>query len=159
MPKFTIIMKRFILPLLCTLSITTLVNAQSVDPYTPQQPQQQSRLPKDSATKRAVRQLKTLERQLNLNEDQVLQLQVILVNRDIVMDSLFHNPTGDPRTDGRARRSVQQDADQKIDAILTDDQKNLYQQWKQQQKQKALEKKQQNQRNNPVNNNGQNNPQ
>jgi periplasmic protein CpxP/Spy len=152
-------MKRFILPLLCTLSINTLVNAQSVDPYTSQQQRQQPRIPKDSATKRAVRQLKTLERQLNLNEDQVLQLQVILVNRDIVMDSLFHNPTGDPRSDARARRSVQQDADQKISAILTNDQKTLYQQWKQQQKQKALERKQQNQGNAPVNNNGQSNPQ
>lgn len=134
-------MMRFILPLLCVLSIHSLVNAQSVDPYTPQQ-QQPSRIPKDSATKRAVRQLKVLEKQLQLNEDQVLQMQVILVNRDIVMDSLFHNPSGDPRADGRARRSVQQDADQKINGLLTDDQKALYQQWKQQQKEKMMARRQ-----------------
>jgi hypothetical protein len=136
-------MKQFLLFLLCTLFLHTLVKAQSVDPYTPRQPQQQPRTPKDSATKRAARQLKTLSRALNLNEDQVLQLQVILINRDIVMDSLFHNPSGNQRSDGQARRSVQQDADQKINAILTDDQKALYQQWKQQQIDKARQRKQQ----------------
>ena len=136
-------MKQFILFQLCTLFMHTLVKAQSVDPYTSQQPQQQTRTPKDSATKRAVRQLKMLSHALNLNEDQVLQLQVILINRDIVMDSLFHNPSGNRRSDGQARRSVQQDADQKINAILTDDQKTLYQQWKEQQRQKARQRKQQ----------------
>jgi Spy/CpxP family protein refolding chaperone len=60
-----------------------------------------------------------------------------------VMDSLFHNPSGNQRSDGQARRSVQQDADQKINAILTDDQKALYQQWKQQQIDKARQRKQQ----------------
>jgi protein CpxP len=138
-------MTRFVLLLLFTLSIHTLVTAQTPDPYTPTQ---QAHGPKDSATRRAVRQLKMLEKQLHLNEDQVLQFQVILINRDVAMDSLQHNPSGDRRTDGRTRRSIQQDADQKINAILTEDQKVLYQQWKQQQKQRMQQRRLQNQESN-----------
>src|SRR6185437_1116979 len=139
-------MKQIVLFALLTLSLHTTVNAQTPDPYTPM-PQKKAR--QDSATKRAVRQLKTLEKRLHLNEDQVLQLQVILINRDVAMDSVARRqpvgPAAPPgsgrasdfrRTDNRARRSIQQDADQKINAILTDDQKTLYQQWKQEQKEK-----------------------
>ena len=126
-------MKQIVLLALLALSLHTIVNAQTPDPYTPLN--QQSR-PKDSATKRAVRQLKTLEKRLHLNEDQVLQLQVILINRDVAMDSVQNNPSGDRRTDNRSRRAIQQDADQKLNAILTEDQKTLYQQWKEEQKEK-----------------------
>ena len=121
-------MTRFVLFVLFTLSLHTLVNAQP---------------PKDSATQRAVRQLRMMEKQLHLNEDQVLQLQVILINRDVAMDSIQHNPSGDKRTDGHAKRSIQQDADQKINAILTDDQKTLYQQFKEKQKERMQERRQQ----------------
>jgi len=138
-------MKQIVLFALLTLSLHAIVNAQTPDPYTPiNQPHS-----KDSATKRAVRQLKTLEKRLHLNEDQVLQLQVILINRDVAMDSVARRqpvgPAAPPgsgrasdfrRTDNRARRSIQQDADQMVNAILTDDQKTLYQQWKQEQKEK-----------------------
>lgn len=159
---------RFALFLLFALSLSSLLKAQTPDPSVgPLAPSvlgarptstQQARGPKDSATKRAVHQLKMLEKQLHLNEDQVLQLQVILINRDIAMDSIARRPSVGPvappdsgrasdfrRTDGQARRSIQQDADQKINALLTDDQKPLYQQWKQQQKQKMQEKRQANQ--------------
>lgn len=127
-------MTRFVLFALLTLSLHAFVNAQTPDPYTPIQ--QKPHPQKDSATKRAVRQLRTMEKQLHLNEDQVLQLQVILINRDVAMDSVQQNPSGDRRTDNRARRSVQQEADQKINAILTADQKTLYQQWKEKQKER-----------------------
>jgi protein CpxP len=134
-------MTRFALCILFALSLSTLVKAQTPDPYTPNQ---QPRGPKDSATKRAARQLKMMEKQLHLNEDQVLQLQIILINRDIAMDSVQHNPSGDRRTDGQTRRSIQQDADQKINALLTDDQKPLYQQWKEQQKRRMQQRRQAN---------------
>ena len=126
-------MKQIVLFALLTLSLHAIVNAQTPDPYTPLQQHPHS---KDSATKRAVRQLKTLENRLHLNEDQVLQLQVILINRDVAMDSVQNNPSGDRRTDNRARRAIQQDADQKVNALLTEDQKTLYQQWKEEQKEK-----------------------
>lgn len=151
-------MKQIVLCALLTLSLHTIANAQtpdaqpSVGPAAPHflgRPSDFRPHSKDSATKRAVRQLKTLENRLRLNEDQVLQLQVILINRDVAMDSVARRqpvgPAAPPgsgrasdfrRTDNRARRSIQQDADQKINAILTDDQKTLYQQWKEEQKQK-----------------------
>jgi protein CpxP len=136
-------MKRFALFALLTLCLQSLLNAQTPDPYSPVPSKNQPR--QDSATKRAVRQLRMLEKQLRLNEDQVLQLQVILINRDVAMDSVQHNPSGDHRTDNRARRSIQQDADQKINAILTDDQKTLYQQWKAEQREKMAMRRQLNQ--------------
>ena len=138
-------MKQIVLCALLTLSLHTIANAQtpdaqpSVGPAAPHflgRPSDFRPHSKDSATKRAVRQLKTLENRLRLNEDQVLQLQVILINRDVAMDSVQNNPSGNRRTDNRARRAIQQDADQKVNALLTDDQKTLYQQWKQEQKEK-----------------------
>ncbi|HXB07427.1 MAG TPA: hypothetical protein VNW04_09935, partial [Puia sp.] len=110
------------------------VHAQTTDTASlrPQQP---------SPTKQAAHQLKMLQQQLNLSEDQVTQMQVILIHRDVALDSIRQsaNPAGgnaDRRQDGRARREINQDADQKINALLTADQKPLYQQWKQQQREK-----------------------
>ena len=98
--------------------------------------------PKPSPTQQAAHQLKTLEKKLRLTQDQVLQLQVILINRDVAIDSLRHNSSGDRRTENHGRRSIQQRADQQIDALLTDDQKTLYEQWKQEQRQKAALRRQ-----------------
>src|SRR5258708_5304244 len=89
---------------------------------------------KPDPTKQAVRQLKMLQQQLDLTEDQVTQMQVILIHRDIALDSIRNNPSGDSRSNGRARRQINQDADQKINTLLTADQKPLYAQWKEQQK-------------------------
>ena len=141
-------MKRIVLFALLALSLQTIVNAQTPDPYTPIQSKPHTQ---DSATKRAVRQLKMLEKRLHLNEDQVLQLQVILINRDVAMDSVQQYPSGDRRTDNHARRTIQQDADQKINAILTDDQKTLYQQWKEEQKERMELRRQMNQGSDSVN--------
>jgi Spy/CpxP family protein refolding chaperone len=102
---------------------------------------------KPDPTKQAVRQLKMLQQQLNLTEDQVTQMQVILIHRDVVLDSIRQSTAGgngDRRSNGRARREINQDADQKINALLTADQKPLYQQWKQQQREKLMEKRQMN---------------
>lgn len=98
-------------------------------------------------TKQAVRQLKMLQKQLNLTEDQVLQLQVILINRDVALDSIRRSThaaggNANPHSDGRTRREVNRDADQKINALLTEEQKPVYQQWKQQMREKAREKRQ-----------------
>ena len=96
---------------------------------------------KASPTRQAAHQLNNLEKQLHLSQDQVLQLQVILINRDVAMDSLRNNTSGDRHTESRIRRGIMQSADRQIDALLTDDQKTLYQQWKQQQREKAMERR------------------
>jgi hypothetical protein len=165
-------MKRFILSILLAVGLVTLTAAQNpaaaqilaapqnqAGPQTPtaaqtpaaaQAPaaaQTQTRdttrpASKRPATERAVHQLKTLEKRLQLSQDQVLQLQVILIHKDIAMDSIRNNTSGDRRTDNRSRHSVQQDADTKINAMLTQQQRTLYQQWKQEQHEKALQRKQ-----------------
>jgi len=120
-------MKRSLSLLIFTLSLGLTLHAQSTD-TTGTQPK------KPNPTKQAVHQLKTLQQQLNLTEDQVTQMQVILIQRDVALDSIRNYPSGDRRSDGRARRRINQDADQKINALLTADQKPLYQQWKQAQR-------------------------
>lgn len=113
------------LSLIFALGLGLILHAQTPDSAGPQPK-------KPNPAKQAVRQLKMLQQQLDLSEEQVTQLQVILINRDIALDSIRHNPSGDRRSDGRARREINHEADQKINALLTADQKPLYQQWKQQ---------------------------
>ena len=154
-------MMRSLLLIFFTLCLHSLLSAQTPDTTAPKPGR-----PKLEATKRAAQQLKRLQKLLNLTDDQVLQFQVILINRDIAMDSIARrHPVGPPappspgrasdfrRSDNRARRRIQQDADNKINALLTDDQKPLYQQWKRQQREKLMEKRRQNQLNNPAQNN------
>ena len=130
-------MKRSLSILIFALGLGLAASAQTTD-TTNQQPK------KPNPTKQAVRQLKMLQQQLNLTEDQVTQMQVILIHRDVTLDSLRNNPTNDRRTDGRARREVNRDADQKINDLLTADQRPLYAQWKEQQKEKMMEKRKNN---------------
>ncbi|GGB17445.1 hypothetical protein [Puia dinghuensis] len=126
-------MKRSLGFIMFVLGLNLIVHAQAPD--TTGQPQK-----KPSPAKQAAHQLQILQQQLNLSEDQVQQLQVILINRDVALDSIRNNPSSDARTDNRSRRDINRDADQKINALLTDQQKPLYQQWKQQQREKAQEK-------------------
>ena len=123
------------LAILFTLSLGLTLHAQTAD--TAAMP-----VKKPNPTKQAVHQLKMLQQQLNLSEDQVTQMQVILIQRDVALDSLRNNPSGDRRSDGRTRRGINQVADQKINTLLTADQRPLYLQWKQQQREKYLEKRQ-----------------
>jgi Spy/CpxP family protein refolding chaperone len=131
-------MKRTFLLILLVAGFHTLVHAQAPD--TTAQPG----LKRSDPATRAARQLRILENQLHLTQDQVLQVQVILVTKTVTMDSLQNNPSGNTRSDNRARRGVQQDADRQIMALLTDQQKTIYQQWKEQQRQKMMQKRQNN---------------
>jgi Spy/CpxP family protein refolding chaperone len=117
-------MKRSLSLLIFTFTLGLTLNAQ-----TPDSTGTQSK--KNNPTKQAVRQLKMLQQKLNLTEDQVTQMQVILIHRDVTLDSLRNDPSGNRRSNGRTRREINQDADQKINALLTADQKPLYEQWKQ----------------------------
>ena len=129
-------MKRFVLLAGIGFGTCLFVRAQTPDTTLPQSAQR-----KASPTRQAARQLKTLEQQLHLTQDQVLQLQVILINRDIAMDSLRNNPSVDHRGESHTRRGIIQTADQQINSLLTADQKPLYQQWKQAQRDKAMQRR------------------
>jgi hypothetical protein len=131
-------MKRTLLLILLVAGFHTLVPAQTPD--TTLQPG----LKKPDPVKRASRQLRMLENQLHLTQDQVLQVQVILITETVSLDSIRNNPSGNPRSDNRARRGILQDADRQITALLTDQQKPLYEQWKAQQRQKMMQRRQNN---------------
>ena len=96
---------------------------------------------KGTPTKRAAHQLNVLQEKLNLNQDQVIQLNMILLNRETSLDSLKTNQSGDKKSDMRAHRNIARGADQQINALLTDDQKKLYQQWKETMKEERIEKR------------------
>ncbi|HEV3410921.1 MAG TPA: hypothetical protein VG101_00525 [Puia sp.] len=86
-----------------------------------------------SPPERAARQLNTLQKNLNLNQDQVIKLRMVLLRLNIALDSLRTNPSGDKKSDNQARRAITQDADGKIYAVLTIDQQLAYAKWKQEQ--------------------------
>jgi protein CpxP len=132
-------MKRFIIILICIAGMNGAILAQTTD-STQKQPSTTSVMQKGTPTKRAIHQLKVLQEKLNLNDDQVDQIHIVLMNQAIALDSLKTNPSADIKSDRRSRREIVQDADQKINALLTDDQKKLYKQWKDDQKAQRLQK-------------------
>jgi hypothetical protein len=140
-------MKSILLLLIFGIGLHGLIHAQSTDsslydtPVRPGMAQQGAPGPKKSPPERAAQQLKVLANKLNLNQGQVIQLRMILLNKVIALDSINNNPSGDPKADGRARKSINQDADGRTYALLDTDQQLQYAQWKQEQKQRAEERK------------------
>ena len=140
-------MKSILLLLTFAMGLHGLIHAQSTDsslydsPVRSATAQQGAPGPKKSPPQRAAQQLKVLANQLNLNQEQVVQLRMILLNKVIALDSINNNPSGDPKADGQARKAINQDADGRIYALLNTDQQLQYAQWKEEQKQKAEERK------------------
>lgn len=95
--------------------------------------------PKVSAAVRAARQLTSFTKKLLLTEDQVILLRPILLNQAAVLDSLQNHPSGDRHSAMIFRRSVIQDTEEKINGLLTDQQRQLYEEWKEEQREQALE--------------------
>jgi hypothetical protein len=88
---------------------------------------------------RSARQLTAFTKKLMLTEDQVILLRPILLNQAALLDSLQNHPSGDKHSDMVFRRSVIQDTEEKINNLLTDQQKQLYEEWKEEQREQALE--------------------
>jgi len=140
-------MKSILLLLTFGMGLHGLICAQSTDSSLYDSPvrsgtaQQGAPGPKKSPPQRAAQQLNVLAKQLNLNQGQVIQLRMILLNKVIALDSINNNPSGDPKADGRARKTINQDADGRIYSLLNTDQQLQYAQWKEEQKQRADERK------------------
>lgn len=138
-------MKSILLLLIFGIGLHGLIHAQSTDSSLYDSPVRsamaQQGLPKKSPPERAAQQLKVLADKLNLNQGQVIELRMILLNKVIALDSINNNPSGDPKADGRARKSINQDADGRTYALLNTDQQLQYAQWKEEQKQRAEERK------------------
>ena len=130
-------MKRFLFLLLLGTTLATTLHAQSTDSSAYDQPQSGQRA-QASPEQRTTRQLTALTKKLTLTPDQVTQLRPILLNENMTLDSLRTHPSGKRRAAMSSRRDAMQDTDGKINAILTDEQKPLYQQWKDEQKQRLI---------------------
>jgi len=126
---------KHLLFLILTATLTTTLLAQ-----TPDTTQHPAKTP-PSPTMRAAHRLATLTKQLNLNENQVEKLRAILADATVALDSLQNHPSGQRRQNAQARRSITQETDVKISALLTDDQRAKYELLKEEQRQKRMEKK------------------
>jgi len=116
---------------LLTFTLTTTLLAQTAD----------TTQPAKNPTMKAAHRLTALTRQLNLNEGQVEKIRSILADATVSLDSLRNHPTGQRRQDAQARRSVTQETDAKISAVLNDQQRQKYEQLKEEQKEKRKGRK------------------
>ena len=77
------------------------------------------------------RQAKMMAKKLGLSADQQTQLEPILADREQQMQGVRADTTLAPNDRREKARGIMQDSDSKIDAILTDPQKQQYEQMKQ----------------------------
>jgi len=117
----------FIGILLCT----GLVMAQSPDQNQPQNtnaPTAQSAPPAQHRTPDPARQAKHLGKQLGLTSDQVNQLTPILADRQQQLEGVRSDTTLTPQDRREKVRGIMDDSKTKIEAVLTDPQKQQYEQ-------------------------------
>jgi periplasmic protein CpxP/Spy len=88
-------------------------------------PQQQGQRPHAPNPARAAHRL---GRQLGLTEDQVAQIQPIIANRQQQITSLRADTTLTPQDRRAKARGIMQDSRNQIEALLTDTQKQQYEQ-------------------------------
>jgi periplasmic protein CpxP/Spy len=81
-----------------------------------------------------ARQAKYLGKKLNLSQDQLSQIQPILADRDQQIQTL-RGDTSLTQTDRRAKmKSIHEDSNNKIEAVLNDQQKQQFEQMQQSQR-------------------------
>ena len=127
-------MKRVVQLLAYALVTALTSHAQTAAPAVnpPGQPQ---------PVKQAIHQLEAMQERLNdLSQEQVISINSILLDENMALDSLHDHPSGDPKTDGQLRHSIQHDADVHIYGLLNENQQVQYVLWKQEQRIKNLEK-------------------
>ncbi|OOG62490.1 hypothetical protein B0E46_12670 [Rhodanobacter sp. B04] len=87
------------------------------------------------------RQIARLSRKLQLTPDQAARIEPILQNRQQQMQQLRADNTLAPRDRRAKMRSIMQDSNTQLQAVLTDSQKQQYQQMQQQAMQRRQDKK------------------
>lgn len=75
-----------------------------------------------------ARQARHLGKQLGLSADQVSQIEPIIANRQQQMESLRSDTSLTPRQRRKQMRSIMRDSNSKIEAVMTDSQKQQYEQ-------------------------------
>lgn len=87
------------------------------------------------------RQIARLSRKLQLTPDQAARIEPILRNRQQQMQQLHADTTLAPRDRRAKMRTIMQDSNNQLQAVLTDSQKQQYQQMLQQAMQQRQNKK------------------
>ena len=112
------------------------------------QPFQDTPTSSDSAATKPVhqapdpqRQITRLSRKLQLTPAQAAKIEPILQNRQQQMQQLRAGNTLAPRDRRAKMRSIRQDSNTQLQAVLTDSQKQQYQQMQQQTMQRRQDKK------------------
>lgn len=89
----------------------------------------------------ANQQLKHLAKRLNLTTDQQNQLLPILTDRQQQMESIRNDSSLAPKDKHAKMRAVREDADAKIRSLLTDSQKQTYDQMQQQMRERMQQRR------------------
>ena len=133
---------------ICSLALATLFGL-GVAIAAPQAPDQ-SAPPQGSAESGhhqfdPNRQLQMMTKRLKLTSDQQNQILPILTNRGQQMESLRADNSLAPKDRHAKMRSIREDADSQIRAVLNDSQKQTYDQMQQQMRERQRERREQNQ--------------
>ncbi|HEY0162526.1 MAG TPA: hypothetical protein VGB69_07615 [Edaphobacter sp.] len=80
---------------------------------------------------------------LNLSDDQKNQILPIITNRQAQMKALMGDDSGRRMQKARKARSIMSESDQKIEAVLTSEQKKTYEQMKEEMREQVRSRMQQ----------------
>ena len=137
-----------------TLALGTLFGlgaavAAPFNPGAPQQQQEQAPAPQDGqhAGHRADpnQQVRRLSKRLNLTADQQNQLLPILTNQQQQMESIRNDSSLSPEDKHAKMRSLREDTTAKVRGLLTDEQKQTYDQMQQQMRERMQQRREQRQ--------------
>lgn len=90
-----------------------------------------------------ARQARRLGRQIGLNADQVSQIDPVLANREQQLENVRTDPTLTPRQRRAQVRDIMQDSNNKIEAVMTNSQKQQYEQMLQARREARRQRRQQ----------------
>ena len=133
---------------ICSLAISTLFGIgvaiaapQTQDPQAPPASSADNGHPRHQADPN--RQLQMLTKRLNLTSDQQNKILPVLTNRVQQTESL-RTDTSLSAQDRRAKmHSIREEGDTQIRAVLTDSQKQTYDQWQQQMREREMQRHEQ----------------
>lgn len=137
---------------ICTLALSTLFGLgvaiaapQAQDQTAP--PQVQTQAPPNAGHQQfdPNRQLQMLTKRLKLTSDQQNQILPILTNRNQQIESLRSDSSLSPKDRHAKMRSIREDSDTQIKAVLNDSQKQAYDQMQQRMRERQQERREQNQ--------------
>ena len=121
----------------CFVAGMAMAAPQSQDESAPSQQEQ----PAGHRRANPERRVQMLSKRLNLTADQQSQLLPILTDRQEKMQAIFHDSSLSKEDRTAKMRSLREDSESKIKAVLTDEQKQTYDQMRQQSRERSHERR------------------